>query len=257
MTYGDWTRDLHWSWLYALWSLADGPEAGAPAFVVGDAWDARELSTAAAGWALLRNTWGSPAAEASERPRATEPRGEPPLVEPHPQLYERLRELTDNLSDRLLENGLLGSEIAADLDRHASLLSVLERRARATLDERMPRGIGRGDDRAAARGDSAKPGSVSGRLEGHASTGLHVAFSEVAYRDLVSGRVLEVALGDLDLIYVLVRGPEGETVYAGPVFSFYEFQRESVLDVGGSEWPSIVRGGDAQRPAWVARFLTE
>jgi hypothetical protein len=255
MTYGDWTRDLHWSWLYALRPLADGPEAGAPHFALGDAWDAKELSTTAAGWALLRHTWPIPGAAALETVAGSD--GERSLVEPYPQLYERLRELTENLRDRLLENGLLVQEIAVDLDRHASMLRALERRARAALDDQTPPGAGRGNDPAEGEDAGAPLEPPAGRLTQLAPAGLHVAFSAVAYGDAVTGRVLEVALGDPDLIYVLVRGREGVAVYGGAVFSFYEFKRESSSDVSGSEWLQTVRRGAAERPSWVARFLVE
>lgn len=251
LTYGDWTRDLNWSWLYALWSLADGPEPGAPDFAAGDAWDAKTLSTVAAGWALLRRTWIHAGRAGDQQPREGSVGG-PVLVEPYPVCYERLRELVQNLRDRLLENDLLGREIASDLADHAALLSALERQARFGLERRALGGV-RGDGREMETAAASSDGSLARR----ACTSADLTFSRTAYRDPVSGHALEVGLGRPDLIYVLRRGPEGDLVYAGAVFSFYELGLDDAPGRRGRDLSALVRGGEASRPPWVERFLVD
>ena len=255
LTYDDWTRDLHWSWLYALSALTGGPEDGAPRFATGDAWDAKELSTAAAGWSLLRNTWQPSGLPAGRLGKAELGWGAAE-VEPYPRLYERLRELTENLRDRLLESDLLRRGIALDLEGHASMLSALEHRARTTLDEGMSHRAGGGGGDAGAGRSPREPAAE--QIPAVLGANLPVAFSATVYRDIASQHALEVTLGAPDMIYVLDSGRDGRvSVCGGAVFSFYEFERapsSGPADAGG---PSAVPAEGTPRPAWVSRFLVE
>ncbi len=129
-TYGEWTHDMPTSWLYALEALAQPPPAGSPAFATAQLWGAKEASTIAAGWALLRRApvglaattpGGAPQDTGSAAPDRT-----PPLVEPYPLLYARLRELVEHVRDRLWENYLLDDRLASLLASHRDFLTSLE-----------------------------------------------------------------------------------------------------------------------------------
>ncbi|MFH1502217.1 MAG: DUF3160 domain-containing protein [Candidatus Eisenbacteria bacterium] len=243
LTYGDWTRDLHWSWMYALRPLLSAPSGGAPGHARGGAWDAKQLSTVAAAWALMRNTWDqSELREPGVRSMLVETRC---LVDPYPELYARLSELIDHTSDRLLEHYLLTDEIDDALDAQRAVLARLEAAARAQL---------RGDRPASAgSAPAADESSLAQSVLGRSRTGPPLSFSATAYEDPVSNAVLEVAVGRPDVLYV--RSPEG-TVFAGAVFSFYEFERADVGNARGPGWgTSSVE--DEDRPDWTSRFLVK
>jgi hypothetical protein len=254
MTYGDWTRDLFWSALYAISALYEVPPAGAPPFMRGPAWDAKVLSTGAAAWVGLRYqaSCASVSGVLASFDRAWES-DRPPLVEPYPNLYARLRELIQNLRDRLWEHYLIDEEIDADLSRYEMFLTSLEHLAASALSRGPAASAGlEGADYRAALRHFSDPALVRLSVEeGPASP----ACSALAYRDITSGRLLEVAVGYPDLIYVRADVGRGPTVYGGAVFSFFEFDRKSGKELNAERWPSVLRAGAPDRPPWVDRFL--
>ncbi len=243
LTYGDWTRDLHWSWLYALRPLLRGSQGPVASKSGSQAWDAKELSTASAAWALMRNSWerdggrGKSAGLVDVEDVAC-------LVEPYPEVYTRLIELIDHTSDRLLESYLLSDDIDGVLREERNTLSRLERAASAQLDGKLPTC----PVNATARPASALADAVLGR----GPSGPELAFSATAYIDPATGGSLEVAVGRPDVIYV--RASDG-VLYAGAVFSFYEFERTA----GGRpvDWKGMLDGGTAKRPDWTNLFVVE
>jgi hypothetical protein len=251
MTYGDWTRDLYWSALYAISALYEGPPAGAPAFMRDPSWDAKVLSTGAAAWVGLRYqaSCASVSGALASFDAAWEA-GRPPLVEPYPDLYARLRELTENLRDRLWEHYLIDEEIDSDLERYTAFLTSLERLA-ADAVAAGGAGGGRADYREAVRRFS-DPASRRLSIEDAAAS---PACSALAYSDITSGRLLEVAVGYPDVIYVRADVGRGPVVYGGVVFSFFEFDRESEGELSTERWPAVLRTGVPERPQWVDRFL--
>jgi hypothetical protein len=255
MTYGDWTRDLFWSALYAISALYDAPRQGAPAFTGDPAWDAKVLSTGAAAWVGLRyqascaSVSGTLATldAAWEEDRA-------PLVEPYPHVYARLRELVENLRDRLWEHYLIDDAIDADLSRYAMFLTSLERLAGRTVSERALPAAGDASDYRAAIRRFRDPASRRLSIEDGLDEG-SPACSALAYSDITSGRLLEVAVGYPDIIYVVADVGEGPAVHAGAVFSFFEFDRGGERELAGKKWLSALGRAIPDRPLWVDRFL--
>jgi len=247
MTYGDWTRDLYWSWLYAISALVSGPSAGGPPYASGEAWDARELAAGAAGWALLRSDWTRSAAESPHAEAVPEPPA-PPVVEACPELYARLADLVEHVRDELLEHYLLEPEIDAVLAGQVDFLRSLEAASRSGSLGSSP-------------GDISVLGAYDEFLSGLLGPGPDrmeaSAFAAAAYRDPVSGHLLEVAVGAPDIVYVLTSEGGSPVLRAGAVFSFYEFERASPEEVAGLAWPKLVRGGVPDRPIWASRYLSE
>lgn len=256
MTYGDWTRDLYWSALYAISALYEGPPAGAPPFTRDPAWDAKVLSTGAAAWVGLR--YQASCASVSGALASFDAAWEadrPPLVEPYPELYGRLRELVENLRDRLWEHYLIDEGIDADLSRYTMFLTSLER---------LASGASFGGEERAADRQNADYRSAIRRFSDPASRRLSIeealraggpACSALAYSDIASGRFLEVAVGYPDIIYVKADVGDGPAVYGGAVFSFFEFDRGEERELAGEQWPSVLEKGVPDRPPWVDRFL--
>ena len=244
LTYGDWTRNVYWSWLYALRPLLAGPPADG-GYVSDDGWDAKELSTACAAWALMRNSWGRHGGDGGSD-RLTSIEEISCLVEPYPQLYARLVELLDHVSDRLLEHYLLSAEIDEILDVERRTLRRLESAAEAQLGGKAPTCL----PSATARPASALADIVLGRTRSERE----IAFHSTVYQDHVSGSRLIVVVGRPDVLYVM--GPGG-TVYAGAVFSFYELQGEEPEPGRREDWLAKVDDGTIERPGWTSRFLID
>jgi hypothetical protein len=255
MTYGEWTHDMPTSWLYALEALAQTPPPGSQAFATSPLWGAKEASTIAAGWALLRRApVGFAAASPAGAPAdtglpAAQDQAPPPLVEPYPLLYSRLRELVDNVRDRLWESYLLDDRIASLLATHRGLLTSLE----TLSQDALSRGARRQDARGfggLSRYTAELARGVSPRRAAPGSRG--DAFVAPVFEDFVSGRLLAAAVGRPDVIRVVVRDGERNAAYTGAVFSYYEFEAGSGERLAPGGWMRQLEGAvPAGRPWWL------
>lgn len=254
MTYGEWTRDLYWGWLYALSALHEAPQPTAPRYLHDAAWGYKEVSTGAAAWAAVRYQAADTALTGMlELPPGFGSAGGRALVEPYPLLYARLRELVENMTDQLWEHYLLTDEIESHVSGFVDMLTFLER-----VSGRLIAGGDVGDTggRLAAYADlmALMAGPTVERAPGRPAC---VLLSDAAYVDLDTGRVLENSVGTPDVIYVL-SGHEGDrTVYAGAVYSFFESELEDRSELSAGGWPSVLRACPPDRPHWVRRFLLD
>jgi len=246
MTYQDWTRDLYWSWLYALASLTAGPPEGAPAFTSSEAWDYRMVSTVAGAWAALRSD-PTPVRRPDVRPGGGRSSGPPPYIEPYPVLYGRLRELVEHLRDRLLDHYLLDEDLEARLTGFCVLLTFLEEASLSELAGEGPVDSSRW---------LSSFGTTLRSLVGPASSGDgHYPAVFPAFRSYDTDQILEVGVGHPDVIYVDIDVGGKSTTYAGAVFSFYEFAVEGETPLGRAEWRDRLDAGSVERPWWTARFI--
>jgi hypothetical protein len=251
MTYGDWTRDLYWSWLYCLSELERPRGETAPAFVRSPGWGFKEISTGGAAWAGIRHQ--AAAAPLSGDPPARPPAlsGAPVLVEPYPKLYSRLRELMENLRDRLWEHYMLDEDVDKHIGGFVDFLVQLERASGGIAATGSPAHGGRGlSDYAGVLQHFA--GLETTRRPGKLGC---VLLSAVAYEDLDTGRILQNAVGTPDIIYVTMDG--GATVYAGAVYSFFEMELANRDELARVGWPTVLLSCPAIRPYWVGRFIPQ
>ncbi|MCJ7515490.1 MAG: DUF3160 domain-containing protein, partial [Dehalococcoidia bacterium] len=112
-TEADWHRNLYWSWLYALKPLMEKYGKGYPAFMQTDAWQEKGLNTALASWAELRHDTILYAKQSYTPMVTSAPPPEKPLVgyiEPVPEFYARILDLTKMTREGLSQLGALSSE---------------------------------------------------------------------------------------------------------------------------------------------------
>jgi hypothetical protein len=259
MTYGQWTTDVATSWLYALESLADAPPPppGSIPATAAPLWGAKQASTIAAGWALVRRApVGLSAAAASPEPAgvverqaadggpaAADPEAATPLVEPYPVLYGRLRELVEHARDRLWENYLLDDSLESLLAGHRDFLASLEARAAGE----QGRGVRRDARGPALPSQHAR--SLAAGLSWNGAPPVPEEFVATVFTDLVSGRVLSAGVGGPDRILVATRERSGDAVYCGAVFSYRESGAGPVLGRGAQRAVAEAEPGD--RPWWA------
>jgi len=70
------------------------------------------------------------------------------------------------------------------------------------------------------------------------------------------GGVLHQAVGRANLLYIAVDSGTRRTIYAGPVLSYYEFEREFPVRMDDNEWKTMLLQNQAPAPPpWTRNFL--
>jgi hypothetical protein len=73
-----------------------------------------------------------------------------------------------------------------------------------------------------------------------------------------AGTVLEEAIGPVDIIYVIVNGPNGLHVTRGAVYSTYEFVQPIDQRLTDDQWRAMVDSGNLPpRPNWINLYFSE
>ena len=73
-----------------------------------------------------------------------------------------------------------------------------------------------------------------------------------------SGRILHEAVGNIDFMMVGVEHGDQGCVFAGPVFSYYEFIEPYPKRLSDSEWKTRIENGELPpRPSWTNTYLID
>jgi hypothetical protein len=70
------------------------------------------------------------------------------------------------------------------------------------------------------------------------------------------GCVLHQAVGNVDLLLIAIDNGKDHMVYAGPVFSHYEFETPNAVRRTNGEWHETMRSAkQGARPDWTRSFV--
>jgi len=121
------SNSLYSDYMTAVAALLDAPDPKAPAFMKGEAWQAKSCGTALGAWAQLRHTWILQAkSNAFYACASTPPKG---FVEPEPDFYRRMSDLAAKTREVLRSAHIFDagySEAINALTESADLLERLE-----------------------------------------------------------------------------------------------------------------------------------
>ncbi len=246
----DWTRNLYWGWLYTLQPLLQPCGPGYPAFMQTTAWQDKQLLTALASWAELRHDTILYAKQSYTPGRGVPTPQDLGYVEPVPELYNRLRALTQMTSNGLGSMNLLDSTQSMRLDLLQDVLDHL-----TTISVGELQGQGPTEDEGAYISSFAK---VLAPLQTGLSVPQAASTTLVAdvHTDENTGNVLEEAVGYVKLLVAAYQIPGGQIVLgAGPVFSAYEFKWPLAERLTDDAWTNLLAGADCPPlPDWVGSF---
>jgi len=122
--------NLYLDYLGCLAALVDKPEPDAPAFMAGEAWQAKSCQTVLAGWAQLRHTW---ALQAKQTVHYLGLGITPPgFVEPEPVFFARLARLVEQTEALLKRQDNLADDYGEVVPRLRGAADVLEKKGFAT-----------------------------------------------------------------------------------------------------------------------------
>ncbi|MBN2312920.1 MAG: DUF3160 domain-containing protein [Sedimentisphaerales bacterium] len=253
----EWNRNLYWGWLYSLRALiADYPESY-PAFMQTPAWSKRSLNAALASWTELRHDTILYAKQPYFPPPPYAERIATCYVEPAPEFFARLLALTRMTSRGLSDLAVLSEQASKQL---ASFEEILTRLIEIATKELINQPLSAGDwtflDYLAEKledlmihDDNASWWETTG-LKTTLVADVHTCGGD-------EERVLEEAVGKVDLIVVACPQPDGSAfLAAGPVLSYYEFKHPMADRLTDEQWREMLDSPDQpERPAWYQPLM--
>ncbi len=258
----DWNRNLYWSWLYCLKTLAEPRGEGYQTYQQSDAWTDRQLNSALASWAALRHDtilYAKQSYTPEVRIISVQPEPPPPpppkgLVEPIPEFYARIL-----ATAQMAQRGLTDLEVldGPATNRINSLVSILEQLYDICSRQVANEALTATDNQFLARFPEALKGTI-GEVD---EKGLKTTLIADVHTDLNTKQCLEEGSGYVDYIVVAYKRAEGDVVLAvGPVLSYYEFKQPMDDRLTDEQWREMLDGEEPpDRPGWNKSYtnLTE
>jgi len=245
----DWNRNLYWSWLYTLKPLLKDFPVGYPTFMQTEAWQNKELQTALASWTELRHDTILYAKQSyTPVPEAIPPQPKPVhgYVEPVPEFYARLLALTE-----MTESGLEKMDVLENKhrDRLNSLENILNRLIEISNKELENPELSE-EDYEFIRNFGENLDAV---VAGVDTEGKQTTIVADVHTDINTEQVLEEGVGNVDLILVAYKQPDGQIVVgAGPVMSYYEFKHPMSDRLTDEKWRGTLKAENIpDQPNWI------
>lgn len=244
----EWNKNLYWAQLYALKPLLVSYPEGYPTFMQTKAWEDKQLNTALASWTELKHDTILYAKQTYFMgiPRIPEEKPVQGYVEPVPEFYARMLALTKMAHIGLAEMEVLDEQSDKDfstLERTLEkLLEIsikeLENKELTDTEYEFIRNFGQ---------------NIAPMLESVDITSQSSVMVADVYTSAIG--VLEEGTGNLDLIIVAYKQPDGRIVLgAGPVMSYYEFWQPSGERLTDEGWKEMLANNPPERPEWVESF---
>ncbi|MBI5536298.1 MAG: DUF3160 domain-containing protein [Deltaproteobacteria bacterium] len=268
-------KNLYTGWLFSLQPLFEEDTTGFPTWMGGTAWKDKALNTSLASWAELRhdtilyvkqsytNSFGGNG-------------GAPPVVpkefayyvEPVPEVYSRLLDLTRMTRIGLADLGLMPDKLEMPFSSTEHLLDTL---TTISIHELEGQELDSGERifidniGATMRSILAEVAALSASNDStvDAGPGATVALSDEdglkttvvadVHTDPNTKKVLEVGSGAVDWVVAVNKLPDGTLVATiGPVFSYNEFPWPMEDRLTDPKWRDMIANGPRpERPSWV------
>ena len=259
LTPEDWNQNVYYGWLYAL-RLQNQPVAKSkflPEFPFAPAYADKCLVTVSASWAQLRHDTILYAKQSYTMLATAMPgRPEPPpnpivFVEPKPEVFAQIVEITGKMMQRLKEFDVLSEDISSRLDvlwvATGNLQSIAEKEIKGEkldLDELID---------AWHIGDRMKdfaefPGDETTNDEDKS-----MATVADVHTDPNTETVLEVAVGQPLQVFALVPFGGKQYIATGGMFSYYEFTQPMSKRLTDAQWQEMK--DRPQMPEWTKSFV--
>jgi hypothetical protein len=254
-----WNSTLYDVWLSALSKLDDVPaNPDFPEVMRSQAWQRKQLQTQLGSWAELRHDTILYAKQSYTMGIVCEyPTG---YVEPYPEFFARIALFAEEAKRRLDELRLSNARIGTFLEGFATTARRLERLARKELaaepfDPEEREFIKTTITIRTEPGGCGPPIVIYNGWYPKLIYDGRPELWEPTIADVhTNGKsVLEVAVGDVNLLVVAIDNRGDRTAYVGPVYSYYEFVSGQRLT--DEEWRQRIQKGQLPpRPGWARGF---
>lgn len=277
----EWMATTAGGWIYTLKPLLEPVPKEAPLFMQSTAWMKKQLQCFMGSWTELKHDTILYAKQAYSMLLGTgpQPQKQKPdtrgYAEPQPELYSRLATLSTTTKDQLAKLNLLPEHFAQALDEITTLVKTFKTIAEKELnaEELSPQEYDEIED----FGDSLssifhkvinnKAGKIHPTSSESQSEESHVprlhSSREPEPASLVAdiatapqtGQVLEVAIGNINELYVIIPIDGKPRIAKGGCYSFYEFAQPMNKRLTDEAWRKILgENKQPSPPAWVAPF---
>jgi len=240
----DWTKNIYWSWLYTLKSLfKDYSLDNYPMFMKKPAWQNKNLQTALGSWTELKHATLLYAKQSyAELGSGQDEREIPPVpkgyVEPDIEFFDRLLALSKMTVNGLSEKGLMDDVF---LGRHEALIEALEFFREIAIKQLANEVISDDDFEKLRTISNSFVWSVLQPLPGEEYTEDHVRSAIVAdvHTDGIRQKILYVANGIPNYIYVAISDVNGTRLTKGLTYSYYEFEGDLGKRLTDQDWREL------------------
>lgn len=262
-----WNASLYSQWLYTLNPLLVTKGEGYPTFMQSSAWTRKNLQSYLGSYTELKHDTVLYSKQAMvEMGGGVQKKDDRGYVEPEPDLYGRLANLTQTTSTGLAGYGMLSSEDADNLKILQDLATKLQTISQKELAGETPtteeydliRTYGGQLEHFWAAANTTTSKAANRSAEFPAAVVVDVA------TDNSDGKVLELGTGKVTSIYVLVPIDGQLHLCEGATYSYYEFEQLQSNRLTDSTWRGMlgITGSSKQstsmpsQPDWVKSFQT-
>lgn len=273
LTDEDWHGSVGAARTNLLRILAAPVPAGYPTAVRSGAWHERDLTAALASWAQLKHDMALAQKQPYLYAAGGAEGGTPHYAEPRPALLAEMSATTKALLAgvaKLYPEGAAQvptsspDETPESLTAHHDTLPTLDALDHFTqwldglLDITLKELRNEPLDDDASAFLAATGGRAFDMTSSVEAVLKHPAVVVEVFTEPNEGRVLEVATGRFNLLWVVYQLPDGTKVLgAGPVMSYYEFKQPMEARLTDEEWRDMLANDEApDPPAWTKSFLT-
>jgi len=257
-----WQQNAYWSWIYSLKSLTKKYDETYPKFMRSLAWQDKQANAFLASWAELRHDTilyakqGYTDVVGMSSSVVIAPKPKPPVgyVEPVPEFYGRLIELTQKTKEMLNQYKVLDEVSEKRLD---SLTEIVDRLQKISELELKNQELSEDDYRFIKYfGDEISSAVTSVDVTGLQTT---LVADVHTYSDGLNNLALEEGVGYLKKLIVSYELPDGRTlVGAGPILSYYEFKQPMNNRLTDEAWRKMLLSKEVpQQPVWTQSFKVQ
>ncbi|HPR14087.1 MAG TPA: DUF3160 domain-containing protein, partial [Candidatus Woesebacteria bacterium] len=260
----EWTNNFYWSWLYTLKALfKDYSGDDYPMFMQKPAWQNKNLQTALGSWTELKHATLLYAKQSyAEMGDSGDERAIPPVpkgyVEPDIEFLDRLLALSKMTLNGLSQKGLMDDIF---LGRHETFIEALEFFREIAVKQLANQTISDEDFEKLRTISDSFVWSVLQPLPGEEYTEDHVRSAIVAdvHTDGLRQKILYVANGIPNYIYVAVSDANGTRLTKGLTYSYYEFEGDLGKRLTDQDWRELNYTQDKSQlpnmPDWNADLI--
>lgn len=240
----EWDQNLYFGWLHLLKLLQEPVSAkGLPKFLYSPVWPDRCLVSSLGSWAELRHDtilYAKQSYTVGITAVVPEPAPAPAYLEPYPRVYSRISSLADKIHKTLSQQKTLHPEVGYKLEALKSLASrfaeisekELRREPLEPEELRTLRYIGK-----TLKGLTTFSPEFKGQFLSQADERLSLIAD--VHTDPNTKQVLQVGVGDPNLIYAIIPGHGKTWIAQGACLSYYEFLNPLSQRLTDEEWQAL------------------